>query len=274
MPENKSQYCAYGHFSAMLDRSDRDWWIAMFDFEIYWDDSGTHKESPIAVAACYVATKEQWDQFKLNWDEARQREEFDVFHMADFMAKPEYKKEPFCEWDQCKKNWVYFRLANIINARVRIGFAIAVPKDAYDLYAPERFRREYAEGHYAFAVKCCMGMVSTWHETYAKGQGIQYVFDKMGKGRGEIHDIWKMAEQEPVEAEKCGLCPGPDGYSFQSKKDFKPLQAADILAWNMYTAMLDGPKNGKPAYLRPYFRVLTEDRPMGIGFFDERASWD
>jgi len=244
----------------------------MFKFEIYWDDSGTHKESPIAVAACYVATKEQWDQFKINWDEAREQEGFDVFHMADFMATPEYKREPFCGWDKNKKSRVYFRLASIINTRVRMGFAIAVPKDAYDRYAPERFRKEYADGHYAFAVKTCMGMVNTWHETYAKGQGVQYVFDNMGKGRGEIGDIWKMAEQEPEEAEKGGFRPG--GYSFQSKEFFKPLQAADILAWNMYTAMIDGSQNGKPSCLRPYFNELTENRPMGISFFDEKEMKD
>ncbi len=240
----------------------------MFDFEIYWDDSGTHKQSPIAVATCYVATKEQWERFELDWDEARQRGGFDVFHMADFMATPGNKGKPFWDWDKNKKNQVYFRIANIINNRVRMGFAVAVPKNAYDLYAPDRFRREYAKGHYAFAVKCCMGMVGKWHETYAKGQGIKYVFDKMGKGCGEIQDIWKMAAQEPIEAGKCGLC--PDGYSFQSKRDFNPLQAADILAWNMYAAILDGPKHGRPAYLRPYFKVLTEGRPMGIGFFDEQ----
>ena len=192
--------------------------------------------------------------------------------MADFMALPKHKREPFCDWDEIKKNRVYFRLANIINSRVRMGFAIAVPKSPYDLYAPERFRREYADGHYAFAVKTCMGMVNKWHETYAKGRCVQYVFDKMGKGRGEIQDIWKMAEQEPAEAEKGGLRPG--GYSFESKECFKPLQAADILAWNMYTAMLDGPKHGKSACLRPYLNVLTEDRPMGIGFFAEQEMKD
>jgi len=81
----------------------------MFNHELSWDDSGTDSQSPIVVAACYVAKKTQWDEFVRNWDEARKEEGFDVFHMADFMAKPEYGKNPFCEWDEAKKKRVYFR---------------------------------------------------------------------------------------------------------------------------------------------------------------------
>ena len=64
----------------------------MFNFEIYWDNSGTDKQSPIAVAAAYVATKTQWDEFVRNWDEAREEEGFDFFHMTDFMARAEAKR--------------------------------------------------------------------------------------------------------------------------------------------------------------------------------------
>jgi hypothetical protein len=71
LPEIDQQYCPYGHFSSMLARTGLEWWLYMFTFETYWDDSGTNKESPIAVAACYVATKTQWDEFVKDWDAAR-----------------------------------------------------------------------------------------------------------------------------------------------------------------------------------------------------------
>src|SRR5262249_20109220 len=52
-------------------------------------------------------------------------EGFDMFHMAEFVAKPEMGHKPFCDWDNTKRTRVYRRLASIINCRVRKGFAIA-----------------------------------------------------------------------------------------------------------------------------------------------------
>jgi hypothetical protein len=59
----------------------------MFDFEVHFDDSGTDANTPVAVAACYISSKEQWDEFVRNWDEVRETEGFDVFHMCEFVAR-------------------------------------------------------------------------------------------------------------------------------------------------------------------------------------------
>ena len=57
MSRPKSQYCAYRDISAMLARTGVPWWGAMFELEVYLDDSGTDRGTPVAVAACYVASK-------------------------------------------------------------------------------------------------------------------------------------------------------------------------------------------------------------------------
>src|ERR1022692_3051925 len=116
----------------MLPRTVVDRWLFMFEFELYCDDSGTDGGSSIAVAACYVASKRQWDEFVRNWDEVRRDEGFDYFHMAEFVAKPEAGHKPFCDWDNAKKDRVYGKLASIINTRVLKGFGIAIPKAAFD----------------------------------------------------------------------------------------------------------------------------------------------
>src|SRR5258708_1273333 len=128
--------------------------LVMFEFELYCDDSGTDSNSPIAVAACYVASKNQWHEFGRNWEEVMQVEGFDCFHMAEFVAKPKAGHRPFCEWDNIKKTRVYEKLASIINIRVRKGFGIAIPKAAFDGAAPQHFRDHYASDHYTYAVMC------------------------------------------------------------------------------------------------------------------------
>ena len=44
----------------------------MTEFEAYCDDSGTDANTPVAVAACYIASREQWDCFVRNRDEVRE----------------------------------------------------------------------------------------------------------------------------------------------------------------------------------------------------------
>lgn len=120
-------YCVCSHFSAMLDRTGVDWWLCMFDFETYWDNSEPTPATaespafPMTIAACYVSTKEQWDEFNKNWKKALADEGLAFFHMTDFMASRERGVKPYCDWDQTKRDRFYYRLANIINTRVRGG---------------------------------------------------------------------------------------------------------------------------------------------------------
>jgi hypothetical protein len=79
-------------------------------FQVYFDDSGTDAKSEIAIAACYISTKRGWEAFVEGWDQARWEEGFEVFHMADFVARPEHGHKPFCTWNNSKKDHVYGRL--------------------------------------------------------------------------------------------------------------------------------------------------------------------
>lgn len=270
------EYCAYSHFSAMLDRTGLDWALAMFEFELYCDDSGTDGNSVIAAAACYVSSKRQWDEFIRNWDQVAKDEGFPYFHMTNFMAKAEAGHKPYCDWDNTKKSRVYGKLASIINTRARQGFGIAIPKAAFDAAAPKHFRDHYARDHYTYAVMCCLGMVADWRAKYKIVPPIQYVFDQ-GSPQDQISAVWKLIADDPHYAQKFGLA--PHGCGFQDKKVFKPLQAADILAWQMrnhVTRLLDKYKllssvsSADEVNMCPNgFKLLRNGRPMRLGFYSE-----
>jgi hypothetical protein len=248
----------------------------VFEFELYCDDSGTDGNSPIAVAACYIASKDQWDQFVRNWDDVLHDEEFAYMHMAEFVAKPDAGHKPFCYWDNTKKDRVYRKLASIINTRVRKGFGIAIPKAAFDSAAPKHFRDHYAKDHYTYAVMCCIGMIADWRAQYGVTPPIQYIFDQ-GSPQEQISAVWTLIGKEPHYAQKYGLA--PNGYGFRDMKSFKPLQAADILAWQMRNhtrRLLDKYKSlslCSPDHdvrlCHPGFRFLRQDRPMLLGFYSE-----
>jgi hypothetical protein len=187
-PAILAPYCAYSHFSRMLERTGVEWDIAVY--ETYIDDSGTSSTSDMAIAACYVSTEAGWRRFVKEWDVARYEEGFDYFHMSEFRAPRAQGKKPWCDWDDAKKDRVYKRLAKIINDNKRIGIATAIPKATYDL-VPET----------PGSLKRC--------EITKAFEGMHPDYQKM-----------------------FGLDTG--GFGFQDKKVFKPLQAADILAWQTH----------------------------------------
>ena len=254
---------------ARLDWSASPSLIAMF--VAYFDDSGTDRNCDIAVAACYVSTKRGWDDFVEAWDRARWEEEFDCFHMADFVAPNAQGHQPWCNWDDAKKKHVYARLAKIINDNKRIGIAVAVPKAIWD-DTPEHIRRHYGREHYTFAVRMCMTQILRWRERSMISLPIRYVFDwemRKTQKREEITRIFELIskpQNQPV-ANLLGI--EPQGYGFEHKEKFKPLQAADILAWQMRSHMRKvWPLGHDDALLcHPGFALLRENQEVDLGFF-------
>jgi hypothetical protein len=265
----KSQYCSYSHYSADLQRAQPECFIAMFT--AYFDDSGTDNNSEIAIAACYISTKRGWDDFVKAWDFARCEEGFDAFHMAHFVAKRDQQHEPFCHWDNAKKSHVYGRLSKIVNENKRVGIASAVPKDVWDR-TPERIRQHFGREHYTYAVRMCMMRIAEWRKKSLISLPIQYVFDwemKTAQKRKEISLIFDILTADEHAAQVFGL--EPQGYSFQHKEVFKPLQAADILAWQMRCHMdkIFPLGHDDVSLCHPGFRVLRENQEVDLGFFTE-----
>jgi hypothetical protein len=250
----------------MLERTGTDWLIAMF--EVYFDDSGTHPQSEIAIAACYISTKRLWDEYVNEWNYVLAEEQCgEAFHMTEFVAKPEHGHKPYCDWDNTKKDRVYARLAKIINDNKRVGIASAVPKKAYDA-VPERIRNYHGHEHYTFAVRMCLMRIAEWREKCGITLPMQYVFSwEMGRKRKEIESIWENMHESWQK--RFGI--EPDGISFQHHEHFKPLQAADILAWQMNNHMRKILPLGHDNMdvLHSGFQVLREDQEMDLGFFTE-----
>jgi hypothetical protein len=205
---------------------------------LYCDDSGTHAQSNIAVAACYISSPEQWTEFQRNWAEVNAREAFGVFHMADFVAK----QQQFCpaEWaDQAKRDRTIRKLINVIRTRAKIGFSVVVVKSEYDeVIVNGKLRGKFGDNHYAFAVRVITVMVDKWRQKQGHKEPVQYVFDRLSKGKGDIEAIFNILLNGGADAlRRYGVFRG--GWSFEDKAKVVQLQAADIWAWENYRYMRD-----------------------------------
>lgn len=225
-------------------------------FALYCDDSGTHPKSEIAIAGCYIATVDQWKELKRNWDETNAKENFGVFHMADFVAKKKQFALP--EWqDDGKRDRTIRALIGTINARARIGIAAAVIKSAYDQIIPDDLRERLGQNHYTFAIRMCMSFIERWRQQHGHTEPIQYVFDRLSKGKGDIEDALQVAASGGSDAvRRYGIYQG--GWSFQNWANVIQLQAADIWAYENYRYAVDRyfALEAQRAKLRESYRVL------------------
>jgi hypothetical protein len=219
-------------------------------FSFYCDDSGTHEQSPVAVAACLVSSANKWTQFQKAWCEANASENFGVFHMADFEGN--YDRFATEEWrDTAKKERTLNRLIGVIQDHVELGVATAVCKADYDKIVPQEIRERYSLGsnHYTFAVRTCIGHVHKWRKENGHTHPMTYVFDRMTKGKGEIIDIFDAAlKGGGRELEDFGIY--KDCWSFADKAGIVQLQGADICAWEMLR------------FTNHTFRPVSKPQPM------------
>jgi hypothetical protein len=241
----------------------------------YLDDSGTHSASEIAIAACYVSTESGWRNFVREWDRARVDEGFDCFHMAEFVAPAWQGHKPWCDWTNEKKTRVYSRLARTINENKRIGVGVAVPKSLYDK-VPDKIRDHYGYEHYTFAVRMCLMQILQWRQKSLISQPMKYVFDWEEAGTPKRREISELLTNVHEKLKPLfGLDTG--GFDFARRQEAKPLQAADILAWQMNSYMPKIYPAGETNFdfLREGFKILREDQEVELGYFSESniESW-
>lgn len=201
-------------------------------FSVYFDDSGTHLESDVAIAACYIGTLDRWERLVDDWEAAKEVEGFTVFGMADILGG----RDEFRGWSGNKRDRLIRRLIAGIRCRASIGISISVPKVSYDRAIQGRIRGRFGKFHYTFAVRSCLTQIKGWREQHGIVEPMQYVFDIMSQGKGEIVEALEY-HISTGRAALSGLEPG--GYSFQSKKGSPPLQAADILAHETYRCAIN-----------------------------------
>jgi hypothetical protein len=253
-------YSAIEHLASALCLSDYD---PMALMTAYFDDSGTHLESTIAVAACVVSDVRRWKQFEWAWLVVLEDAGISNvgFHMADFVAH----KPPFDDWSANKRDQVIKALIEIINKYVLGGMVTAVYKQDYDRFVSGRLREKLGTSHYTFAVQSCLAHIEAWMIDTSVAQPMQYVFDWMEKGNGK-HEIIDLFDDIAASNVAVNFGIEPKGYAFQHRKHIVPLQSADILAWEAYRYMRDHHFTGKAA--RQSFQSMVDGVGLRTRFFD------
>lgn len=200
----------------------------------YFDESGTHDGSDNITVAGFLATEEQWIEFGEKWAEAlvtldipTEASGVRMFHMAEFAHRlGAFTRD---EWPESRRRETLKVLLKIVADHVGASVGVTVPRSQYEAQLSEVTRRFYGSP-YGLAATTIIANVSTRAHEMHPDPWVAYVYESGAKGRHEFDQrltpvINDHRSQEVLRALSL---------RFENKRQFLPLQAADILAYELH----------------------------------------
>lgn len=213
------------------------------EFAAYFDDGGHPDNQDLVLVAGFLSSKEQWLKFETEWQDAMESVGLPrntVFHMTDFItgANP---KSPFYSWDENRKHRLLDKLVHILAVRTQKHFSETVFMNDYRVINDKYALEESYGTPYALAGRNLNMRLKKWLQRQGPDARLLIFFEDGTKHKGDLMDACR----------RDGLpCP-----SFVKKHELVPLQAADLLAWEIAKHMRKVREN-PDAIADYYFDVL------------------
>ena len=222
--------------------------------KIYFDES--YNQSAF-VLALYVASAECWRSFEERWKKILSSEDVECFHMADF----ESGFAPFDGWEKERRINFMSRLIEAINDIKAPCLSCGVDLEAYNRTFPKGIQRG-SVFRYALCFKECFFGLATMAKYERWKEPVAFIFDRNQEVAGFTAELYqKICRIFPKEAWLGTI-------AFEDRCKFVPLQAADILAYemmkNLSRKLQDSDR--KP---RESLRRLDTDKCMVKCFYEE-----
>ena len=177
--------------------------------------------------------------------------------MTDFANKV----PPYDTWSESVRRQNLQRLLNIIKAYASMSVGISFQKQAFESIFSKR-TQAVCGGAYGFAAICCMMDVSQQIKELEVDGRIAYVYESGATGHGQVSKVFLDNLNDTERKQDLGLL----SIAFQPKLDFLPLQAADILAYELHKQL---PKALKLSDVAPRYPLkFLADIPKRWGFLD------
>lgn len=195
-----------------------------FMVQAYFDESGTHHGAPVTCVAGYLFESEQCLRLDSEWKEALDQFGIQYFHMADCAGGGKlFRGRSIAERDNLER-----KLIGIIKRRARIGVVASVrPEDHAHFAAPSLAER--GAGYVLCLLWCIMG-VSAWINKHKYNDKIAYFFEAGHQLEGRANQAMVHLSGNPTLREGARY----SSHTFIMKDEARPIQAADILAWQWY----------------------------------------
>ncbi len=217
---------------------------------VYVDESGTDGP-PVFVMAGFIARAEQWEAFNNEWKSVLEEPPaLEAFHMAEVNWAGGSEKLP--------------KLFDIIKRHVLCAFVLTVNHEDYNAAFKDKFSK-IIDRIYYFMYLHMLEMATTWQQVNGLNEKMEFFFDKKDEESKHIRSNYEefMRNAHPDVRERIAMCP-----LWVDDKEFRPLQAADILAW-IFRKFAVLHYSGQP--LDTHFREFLDSIPIARRNFTKKA---
>jgi hypothetical protein len=213
----------------------------------YFDDSGTHDASRIVLVAGVCGTEWQIASLDGLWREiidnpmCGEKNPLERFHAYDCNNSI----GDFLRWKRVETDYLWHQLQTaIINSGVS-SYGVACVREDWDSLITGDARAIYGNAE-QMCIKNCFVRAIRWAEQNTFDPMMTFVFDNRPSNVQKVAQVVSHA----FETGRPGETPSIVGTAFLSSKEVRPLQAADLIAWELYqfaNDIYDGTaKFGKP----------------------------
>lgn len=189
-------------------------------------DASGSPDHHIFVVAGFVAPDEAWDEFGPKWNARLAEDGLDHFHMVEYAQS----LGPWKSWkgDEPRRRRLLADLVGIVASHASRKFGSVIARlrlKRIDQSLLDHFNLE----DYSLAGRTIAADIRRWAARDRMGKPITMFFEHGDKGRGKLMKAFESdGLPEPV---------------FRRKKEYAPLQAADLLAYEIFNAAEKAERN-------------------------------
>jgi hypothetical protein len=204
----------------------------------YFDESGTHDDSPVAAMAGFVGDKRQWANFEKRVGKLFARYKVGTFHTIDVRRT----KADFKGWSVDRKIEFLDEFQHIINETMLGGVAAFIHRDDYDYYSgltwPKGTRKD---SEYGILFRACLSQTidTMGHLPVMQEPRMKVVLEDGHNNRDDAVRIYNWA------AGRIGQHRALSGLDVADKTCL-PLAAADLFAYSAWGAEVGQKPIGTP----------------------------
>jgi hypothetical protein len=242
-------------FRTLLPPDHSKGWLTML--RAYFDDSGTHDASDVVLVAGLFGTEGHLDGLDRSWIKHIERPldgakaPLTRFHMADCQAST----GEFAGWSRTETDYFCHQLrVAIINSGVS-AYCSACIRKAFDEFVTGDLRAILGNAE-VFCIRNCFNHTVTWAKENTFDPKMAFIFDNrpslVQRDAKVAFHVFQILTPQPNIVD----------VAFLSSYDIRPLQAADMLAWEFYQHVNSIFLKGSNESQREQFTHLTSNMAL------------
>jgi hypothetical protein len=223
----------------------------------YFDESGMAPRDKVAMIAGAVADSAAWSALEKPWAKHLASFEKTWYHAVD----AEHGEGDFSRTDRPFREAVTNLLSREL-AAVPMQMFVSGAYRADWQFASDAVKKRCQDDPYYFAFELCLQQISRWSQDYCDGEPVALVFaehDQYQERARRLHEFYQRARG-------LGIA-GIGGISFCNPRHLIPLQAADMICYEVHRRFADDPR-GNPAVSRRAFQNLEDGGSMSVMIHD------